>query len=495
MDFSIAMAPLPPILIALIAVAAALVLFAIVAIAMILIRALTFKPGAQPLVDATPMEFDKDRATETLRTLVRCKTVSYRDPSLEDNAEFEKLIDSLPTLYPNVFSACSMQRLPDRGLLFHWKGKTDGNPAVLMAHYDVVPVNEDAWDVPAFEALIKDGCMWGRGTLDTKVTFNGILFAADTLISQGFVPECDVYFAFSGGEEVNGKGAVHIVDYFEQHKIQPALVLDEGGAVVENVFPGVKVPCAMIGIAEKGMMDVGYTVKSGGGHASAPKPGAPVDRLSAACVRMVQNPFKAKLTPPAAKMFDTLGRYSSFVYKVVFSNIKLFLPVLDLICKKSGGELNALMRTTVAFTQMQGSSASNVIPPEASLVSNIRLNPADDMDSALAYIKKTVDDENVEVTCLHGMNPSRISRTDCAGWDKVASAVASTWKGCIVSPYLMVQCSDSRHWGRISDRVYRFSAMDLTSAERATIHGNNEKIRLETLYRSVEFFMRLIKDC
>ena len=495
MDFSIAMTPLPPILIALIAVAAALVLFAIVAIAMILIRALTFKPGAQPVVDATPMEFDKDRATETLRTLVRCKTVSYRDPSLEDNAEFEKLIDSLPTLYPNVFSACSMQRLPDRGLLFHWKGKTDGNPAVLMAHYDVVPVNEDAWDVPAFEALIKDGCMWGRGTLDTKVTFNGILFAADTLISQGFVPECDVYFAFSGGEEVNGKGAVHIVDYFEQHKIQPALVLDEGGAVVENVFPGVKVPCAMIGIAEKGMMDVGYTVKSGGGHASAPKPGAPVDRLSAACVRMVQNPFKAKLTPPAAKMFDTLGRYSSFVYKVIFSNIKLFLPVLDLICKKSGGELNALMRTTVAFTQMQGSSASNVIPPEASLVSNIRLNPADDMDSALAYIKKTVGDENVEVTCLHGMNPSRISRTDCAGWDKVASAVASTLKGCIVSPYLMVQCSDSRHWGRISDRVYRFSAMDLTSEERATIHGNNEKIRLETLYRSVEFFMRLIKDC
>ncbi len=491
----IAMTPLSPLTVALIAVAAAILLIAIAAIAVILLRALNFKPKEQPPVSQSPVEFDKDRATEALRTLVRCKTVSYRDSSLEDDAEFEKLIDSLPTLYPNVFTTCSMQRMPDRGLLFHWKGKTDGNPAVLMAHYDVVPVNEDAWEVPAFEALLKDGCVWGRGTLDTKVTFNGILFAADTLIAQGFTPECDVYFAFSGGEEINGKGAVHIVDYFEQQKIQPALVLDEGGAVVENVFPGVKAPCAMIGIAEKGMMDVKYTVKSGGGHASAPKPGAPVDRLSAACVNMVGHPFKAKLTPPAAKMFDTLGRYSSFVYKVIFANIKLFLPVLDLICKKSGGELNALMRTTVAFTQMQGSSASNVIPPEASLISNIRLNPADDMDSALAYIKKTVNDDNVQITCLRGMNPSRISRTDCAGWDKVASAVASTWKGCIVSPYLMVQCSDSRHWGRISDRVYRFSAMDLTGEERATIHGNNEKIRLETLHRSVEFFMRLIKDC
>ena len=140
-------------------------------LAVILIRALAFKPKAQPPVDQTPVEFDRERATESLRTLVRCKTVSYRDPSLEDDAEFEKLIDSLPSLYPSVFATCTMQRMPDRGLLFHWKGKTDGNPAVLMAHYDVVPVNEDAWDVPAFEAILKDGCVWGRGTLDTKVTF------------------------------------------------------------------------------------------------------------------------------------------------------------------------------------------------------------------------------------------------------------------------------------------------------------------------------------
>lgn len=331
--------------------------------------------------------------------------------------------------------------------------------------------------------------------MDTKVTFNGVLFAADHLISEGFVPENDVYFAFSGGEEVNGEGAVRIVDYFEENKIDPAFVIDEGGAVVEDVFPGVKQPCGLIGIAEKGMMDVKYTVRSGGGHASAPKPDAPVDRLSRACTNMLDDPFKAKLTPPVAEMFDTLGRYSSFVYRIIFANIRLFLPVLDMICKKSGGELNALMRTTVAFTQMQGSAASNVIPPEASLVSNIRLNPSDNIENALKYIKETVDDDNVEITCMHGMDPSRVSRTDCDGWDKVASAVASTWKGCIVAPYLMVQCSDSRHYGRISDRVYRFSAMDLTSEERATIHGNNEKIRLEALNRTVEFYIRLMKKC
>lgn len=467
----------------------------IVFLAVILIRALAFKPKAQPKADPTPVDFDKNAAVDSLRELVKCKTVSYMDPALEDDAEFEKLISKLPALYPHVFKTCEFTRLPDRGLLFRWKGKTEGAPAVMMAHYDVVPVDESGWDKPAFDGVITDGCLWGRGTLDTKGTMNGILFSANTLISQGFTPDNDIYFAFSGGEEVNGMGAVRIVDYFEQKGIEPAFVLDEGGAVVENVFPGVKAPCGLIGIAEKGMMNVRYTAKSKGGHASAPKPNAPVDRLSRACTRVVTHPRKIALTPPAALMFDTLGRYSTFVYKIIFSNIRLFLPVLSLITKKSGGELNALLRTTVAFTQMQGSAAPNVIPPEASLVSNIRLNPADNMDAMLAYLNKTVDDESIVIEVMGGMNPSRISTTDCEGWDLVASAVASTWKGCIVSPYLMVQCSDSRHYGRISDKVYRFSAMDLTSEERATIHGHNERVRLEVIERTVEFYIRLMKSC
>ena len=194
-------------------------------------------------------------------------------------------------------------------------------------------------------------------------------------------------------------------------------------------------------------------------------------------------------------MFDTLSRHSTFVIKLVFANLWCFKGILGLVCKYSGGELNALMRTTVAFTQMEGSSASNVIPPEASMVCNMRLNPEDTIDSALEYIRKTIDDSTVDVSVVYGINPSRLSRTDCEAWEKVASSVASTWKGCIVAPYLMMQCSDSRHYGAISDKVYRFSAMDLTKEERGTIHGHNERIRVETIHRSAEFYIRLMKQC
>ena len=464
-------------------------------LAVLIIRTLSFKPKVNAQIFDEEITLNNEKIIENLRTLVRFKTVSYRDSKLEDDAEFNALLNELPKLYPNVYKTCTQTLMDDRGVLILWQGKKHDAPSVMMAHYDVVPVNEELWDKPPFEAILEDGVIWGRGTLDTKVTVNGILSAAEKLISDGFVPENDIYFAFSGGEEINGKGAVNIVDYFEKNNIELALVVDEGGAVVENVFPGVSKPCGLIGIAEKGLMDVLYTSKSAGGHASAPKPNSPIINLSKAILKVENNPFKMHLTKPVLEMFDTLGRHSNFLYRMIFANLWCFSPVLNMLCKKQGGELNALMRTTTAFTQAKGSAASNVIPPEASFVSNMRLNPADTMDSALEYLKKTVNDDRVEITKIHGMNPSRISQTDCEAYDKVASSVVSTWKGCIAAPYLMMQCSDSRHYGRISDKVYRFSAMDLTSEERATIHGNNERIRVETAVKAAEFYVRLMKQC
>lgn len=463
-------------------------------VAVIIIRTLRFKPAAQPKILNDEITFDQNRSIYTLQQLIRCKTVSYYDATLEDDNEFKKLIELLPRLYPSVFKNCEFMHLPDRALLFKWCGKNADNPTVLMAHYDVVPVDEKSWQKPPFDAVIEDGVLWGRGSLDTKVTFNAVLFAAENLIEKGFIPQNDIYFAFSGGEEVNGQGAVNIVNYFKEKGIEPALVVDEGGAVVENVFPGVKKPCAMVGIAEKGMLNLTFSVKSNGGHASSPAPHTPIGILSKACCKVEDNPFKMHITKPAAEMFDTLGRYSSFVFRMIFANMWLFRGVLNMICKKSGGELNALLRTTVAFTQSEGSAAPNVIPPSATMTANLRLNPKDTVDSAVEYIKKTIKDENVELIVGSNMNPSRVSQTNCESWNRVASAVANTWKGCIVSPYLMVQCSDSRHWGVISDKVYRFSAMDLTSEERKTIHGHNERIRLETANSAVEFYIRLMKQ-
>ena len=467
----------------------------LVFIVIILIRTLQFKPRDIEEREVDDINFDYETAIKNLQKLIKCKTVSYFDHSLEDDKEFNKLVRMLPKLYPNVCKKLTLTKFDGRALLFHWKGKTKGDPAVFMAHYDVVPVEEENWTRPAFEGLIENNIMWGRGTLDTKVTFNGILSAGEHLLSKGFTPTHDVYFAFSGGEEVNGPGAKNIVDYFQKNNITPSFVLDEGGAVVSDVFPGLKQPCGLVGIAEKGYINMTLSVKSAGGHASAPKPHTPIGVLAKACNDIENNPFPIRFTDPVLKMFNELGRRSTFLYRMIFANLWAFGWILDLICKKSGGQINALLRTTCAFTQAKGSNAANVIPPSASMTANMRLSPADTIDSAIDYIKKVINNPNIEITLSDPENPSRISVTDCDGYRWIMNAIEDTWKGCVTAPYLMVQCSDSKHYGVISDRVYRFSATDLTNEEMNSIHGNDEHIRLETIKRSVEFFIRVMRNC
>lgn len=462
-------------------------------VAAILIRAAMFKPERDESIPVTEVATNCEKAVSDLAQMIRCRTVSDRNKALEDEKEFDKFKALLPKLFPNIFSACVYEEIGDRAILFKWNGKNHESPTVLMAHYDVVSVVEEKWEKPAFDGIIEDGVLWGRGTLDTKGTLNGVLQAAETLISEGFVPKNDIYFAFGGDEEINGHGSRDIVEIFKERGIIPGLVVDEGGAVVENVFPGVKMPCALIGINEKGMLNVEYSVSGGGGHASSPAPHTPVGKLSRACVRMESHPFKFRVTEPARKMFDTLGRRSTFVYRVIFANLWLFKPVLDVLTKKTGGELNAIVRTTVAFTQMEGSKGMNVIPPEARMVSNLRLLPGDTMDSAFEYIKRTVNDKDVNVRIIDGMNPSRISVVGGEPWERLKSAISCTWQGVVVSPYPMVACSDARHWGQISDRVYRFSAMALSKEERSYIHGNNERVPIETVARTVEFYIRLMR--
>ena len=476
-------------MIALYAICAAVFVF----LTVIFVKAVLFVPEKEKARNAPPVSVDTELAMRNLSELIRCKTVSCTNRAFEDEGEFEKFKKLLPRLFPRVYEACIYEEPSDRSILLRWCGESSEMPTVLMAHYDVVGVSEDEWDKPAFDGIIENGVLWGRGALDTKATLSGILTAAESLIEQNYKPKRDIYFAFGGDEEINGYGAKRIVELFVSRGIEPGMVLDEGGAVVDNVFPGVSRQSALIGIAEKGVVNIEYSVKSSGGHSSAPAGVTPIDRLSLACTKVAGKPFKYKLTPPAREMFDTLARNSAFIYRLIFSNLWLFSPILNIITKRRGGELCALVRTTSAFTQMRGSDGMNVIPPVASIVSNHRIIPGETTHSVEQKIKKTVDDDKVEIRIIGGSNPSPISDTSCEGWRTLVTAIKDNWKGVIASPYLMFASSDSRHFAEISNRVYRFSAMTLSQEERALIHGNNERISASQVKENVEFYVRLMK--
>ncbi|HHX49635.1 MAG TPA: M20/M25/M40 family metallo-hydrolase [Clostridiales bacterium] len=459
----------------------------------LIIRALKFKPHEEKQVTIEKIDFDKDKAVKDFQDIIRCKTVSYRDTSREDDAEFEKIEKLIKERFPNIIKNSTFERVGRRGLLYRIKGKSSANPSVLMSHFDVVPVNEDLWSHDAFDAEIREGEVWGRGTLDTKITLNGALQGVEHHLKNGFVPKDDIYLAFSGEEETSGTSALDIVDLFIERGVDPKFVLDEGGAVVSGVFPGVSRPCAAVGIAEKGMFNLKYSVKSTGGHASTPPPETPIGILSNACAKIEKNPLPLFLSKPTQKTFDTMARHSNFAYRLIFANLWLFKGIIDKIAKKTGGQMNAMLRTTVAFTQMEGSKAMNVLPPEAYMLSNQRVIPGSSIAETVEQIKEIVNDDRIEYEVIAPSEPSRVSKTDCEGYQALTETISQVYTDAIVAPYLMTACSDSRHYSKLSDKVYRFSPMQLTSDELKAIHGNDEKISVENVVKCAEFYIRLVE--
>lgn len=459
----------------------------------LVVRAVRFVPGAEVKPNTQPISVNLQAAVEHLQAMVRLKTVSSLNPEEVDQEAFSQFKALLPTLYPKVHAVCTREEIGAHGLLYTWKGKSSAAPSVLMAHYDVVPAQEDQWTHPPFAAVVENEELWGRGTLDTKNTLLGIMEAAELLATQGFVPENDLYFAFGGDEEIMGQDAPDIVSQLEKRGVHPAFVLDEGGAVVEGVFPGVRRSTAVVGIAEKGSLMLDIRAQGVGGHASAPPVRQSLVMLARAVNRLQKKPMPFTLTKPAKEMFDVMGRHSTFLYRLIFANLWCFAPLLDMICKKSGGELNALVRTTCAFTRAQGASAYNVLPQEATLGMNLRIISGETTQQVQERIKAVIADEGITLDVIQGQNPSTISSTFDAPWNRLEAAIRETYPQALVAPYLMLAASDSRHYGRISDHVYRFSGLPLTKEQRGLIHNADERIPLALLEDLVGFFVRVLQ--
>ncbi len=461
-------------------------------LAVLLIRAAAYRPKKLPDCPMLEAEVDGDHAVFALGELIKCRTESFYDKSLESTAEFDRFREKLAALYPLVHEKCPHEIIGERGMLFKLKGKSDAAPSIFMAHYDVVPARDADWEQPPFEANIIDGVMWGRGTLDTKGTLVGVMEGAETLLRTGFVPENDMYFAFGGDEETFGACAKAIVAELARRGIAPAFVLDEGGAVTSNVFPGVTQPCALIGTAEKGHVNAVYTAETAGGHSSMPPKVTAISLLADAVKAQDKHPFPRRLKEPVLTMLDILGRNSTFLYRLIFANLWCFAGLFDLICKSAGGALNAMLRTTAVFTMMQGSDAPNIMPAKATMLANVRLMPGDTVDSALEYLKKAAP---AGVTVSEGegtQEASGVSNIETAGYEKLSVAIRQTWPDALVSPYLMMGGSDSTHYTAISDNVYRFCPMILDEEERGLIHSPNERVPVDKIVLCAQFYRRMI---
>ncbi|MEP9363311.1 M20 family peptidase [Nocardioides sp. CN2-186] len=434
-------------------------------------------------------------AVTRLQTLVRIPTVSDRDWSLVDTDAFDLFVAELARLYPLVHEHLELTRVDTHGLLFRWAGRSSERPAVLMAHLDVVPVEADApWQHPPFGAEIHDGAVWGRGTLDDKGPLVGICEAVEALLAEGFTPAQDVWLSFGCNEEVSGTAATLAVEELVRRGVQPWFVVDEGGAIAAEAFPGVAAPIGVVGVTEKGVTSVQLRVDGRGGHASTPAKMGPTARLARAITRLDRSPMPASIPDPTLELFRRMGPHASAALRPLLGNATKLKPLVTRVLIAAGPEPAAMTRTTFAITTLSGSPALNVIASTARAGVNIRIMVGDTVAGVLEHVRKAIDDDQVQIEVVEQNEPSPVSPYDDEAFRLLECCITEVFPDSFPAPYVMMAATDSRFFTRICDRVYRFAPFRMDKAQRQSIHSYDEHLGVDAFLDGIRWYRRLIES-
>ena len=481
----------------------AILLIALVSV--VIWRTVSFKePVIEPFKDIefTNSELYKkfqDELITKLQKSITYKTISYQDASLRDTKEFQRFIEFLKKSFPFVHNNLELKLINQYTLLYKWQGRNSNlKPVVLMGHYDVVPVSEKEWTVPPFEGKIIDQYMYGRGTIDDKITVIGLLQSVEYLLSINHQPERTIYFSFGHDEEIGGvEGAKAVVSYLQQNQIFPEFVMDEGGAITIGMVPGVEKPVATIGISEKGYVSIKLIATGRGGHSSTPPEDTSATRLVRALNKLQENPFPYGLTDVQRTMFRYVGPNFPFVQKMAAANLWLFRPVIESILKKSDTG-RASLHTTMTPTILKAGIKENIIPTEAEAVINLRILPEDSIDGIINRIKKIIQDDNIRIEILpFSSEPSPVSAVEGEeglGFQLIVKTIKTINNDYAIAPYLVLGATDSRYFKEVTKNIYRFVPMYLNEEDMHRMHGNDERISLESIKTAFQFYAIFIKN-
>ncbi len=421
---------------------------------------------------------------------LKYKTISNPEYNKTDFSQFTAFIKYIKNQYPLVFSKCELNLINKYAVVIHLKGKKNtGYPNLLTAHYDVVGVKDETkWKYSPFSGYFDDEYIYSRGTIDDKGSVFAILEALNELLHKGFIPENDLYIAFSHTEETgSNQGVQKIIQYFQSQNIRFNTSLDEGGRIVNKNGKYY----AFIGTAEKGRLLTKITVNAKGGHASVPSNNYAVLKLAKLITAFERNKPKALLSKELKEYY--IKTYSSYGYitKILISNIDILRPLFYIKMSRNA-EDNARLHSTYAITVLDASNVQNAVSPEASMIIDARILPAQTVKDTKKYIekivKKALEEKNVKIEYLSSFEPCVSSNINSEEYNKLSNNIQKLYPEITIAPYLTLGSTDAREYSEISENTYRFLPAVLTEYEAALMHSDNEKISLENWARMIAFY-------
>lgn len=387
----------------------------------------------------------------------------------------------LKTVFAALFDAVEETAIGEARLLCLRGKNRERSPVLFTGHMDVVPAAAEAWSYPPFSGEIVEGEVWGRGSQDMKGPQCALLEALNELVRQGWRPQQDLWLYLSCDEETGGETTKQAAAWLAQNGIHFETVFDEGGTICQDFMGLVPGWAALFGIAEKGSIAYRFTAWADGGHAANPPAHSAIVRL-ADFIHEVEYAqlFRRGLSAGNQRMLQEMAKYASGeVQKILLQAAKEQgdWSQLEKICS----QVSSLAGATIAFTQIQGGTAFNVMPKQATLMANVRVGSIETVEEITASLQAIAQKHDLLCELVSGSDASKESAVEDAGYQAMKKAVEETYPGLPVIPFVLGGGTDSRHFEHLTDSVLRFSPMKATKRQGSGVHGENESADIEAV--------------
>jgi len=378
------------------------------------------------------------------------------------------------------------------------KGDGSRRPVLLAAHADVVGVEKEKWTVDPFGGIVKDDHVYGRGAIDFK---GGIaVFARAVMqLAERKVPLArDVIFLVEADEEA----AQYNTSWLAQShwgEMDAEFALNEGGWIIAG--DDGKVKYVSISTADKSSVAVIIAAKGTSTHSSMPRPDNAIFTLSRALTKLSTFEFPVQLTDANRKFLAVLAKTSpmplaGYYRTLLTSTDPAAIAEADRQISKDP-LMHAIVRNTIAPVLINGGFRSNVIPGSAEATINVRTIPGTDPREIVRQFEHVIDDPAITVRLANASaNPSSIgpSPEDNALYRALEKQARATFPGAEVTPYLFQAGTDAGAWRNRGVPVYGIYPYPITADELTRMHGNDEKVSIESLRKGTEMIFNTLVE-
>lgn len=377
-----------------------------------------------------------------------------------------------------------------RGNLYtRLEGNGSKKAIALVHHIDVVPATPAYWTVEPFSGAIRDGYIYGRGALDMKGEGIVHLMAMIALKRAGVPLTRDIVFVANTDEELTSTGAIEFVDAHPDLIRDVEFLITEGG---DNPVKDGKLEYFGLSVAEKRTFWQKITVKGTPSHGSRPTKHNPVPRLVAAVNKIAQYETPLHVTPGVAKYFSDISRNYTGQQRSWLRDVRA--AIRDPRARAwltNDVYWNAILRNTITPTGLYGSDKTNVIPPEASAVIDIRLLPDQSADSMLATLKRIVNDTAVHWRTLLAPKTPLENPIDTDLFRAIERASKERDPNAVVTTPMLTGATDRPTYRKTGIITYGLDPFRVESSDsQRGVHGNDERVSVE----NVGFAVRYVYD-